>query len=208
MRRYSSPEKRYVTLGLPSFAGTASITDSAVAINLHLSSGKPIYVLNHQPTLGRFLHADDGHVDALLGMSTKVEVALWRTSLRARPRRGGPVRNSYEPGYGPAEPPSGLAQVHDYELQVRQLCDREADALPPHPTHLNSAERSVVPPKVRPVVDEHGACLHLLCELDSTCQIRSEDRSLQPVDRAVGCISQVLLARDLHDGRDRTEYLL
>src|SRR5438093_12036523 len=79
MRRYSSPEKRYVTLGLPSFAGTASITDSAVAINLHLSSGKPIYVLNHQPTLGRFLHADDGHVDALLGMSTNVEVALWRT---------------------------------------------------------------------------------------------------------------------------------
>src|SRR5256712_8585471 len=79
MRRYSSPEKRYVTLGLPSYAGPASIPDSAVAINLHLSSGKPIYVLNHQPTLGRFLHADDGHVDALLGMSTKVEVALRRT---------------------------------------------------------------------------------------------------------------------------------
>src|SRR5881296_3017718 len=54
MRRYSSPEKRYVTLGLPSFAGTASITDSAVVINLHLSSGKPIYVLNHQPTLDHF----------------------------------------------------------------------------------------------------------------------------------------------------------
>src|SRR3989454_8994781 len=76
MRRYSSPEKRYVTLGLPSFAGTASITDSAVAINLHLSSGKPIYVLNYQPTLGRFLHADDGHVGALLGMSTKVGGSL------------------------------------------------------------------------------------------------------------------------------------
>src|SRR5712691_10990143 len=106
------------------------------------------------------------------------------------------------------EPPSGFAQVRDYELQVRQLRDREADALPPHPTHLDSAERSVVPSKVRPVVDEHGACLHLPCELDSTCQIRSEDRSLQPVDRAVGCISEVFIARDLHDGRDRTEYLL
>src|SRR5207245_6016891 len=77
MRRYSSPEKRYVTLGLPSFAGTASITDSAVVINLHLSSGKPIYVLNHQPTLGRFLHADDGQLmPDLLGMRTKVVGSL------------------------------------------------------------------------------------------------------------------------------------
>src|SRR5438093_1586814 len=90
MRRYSSPEKRYVTLGLPSFAGTASITDSAVVIMLRLSSGKPIYVLNHQPTLGRFLHADDGHVGALLGMSTKVVGSPGVPCLRARPRRGGP----------------------------------------------------------------------------------------------------------------------
>src|SRR5207244_13645823 len=69
------------------------------------------------------------------------------------------------------EPPSGLAQLRDYELQVRQLRDSEADALPPHPAHLDSAERSVVPSKVRPVVDEHGARLHLPCELDATRQI-------------------------------------
>src|SRR2546426_10040686 len=76
MRRYSSPEKRYVTLGLPSFAGTASITDSAVVIMFALVIWKADICFEPSPYAGPFLHADDGHVDALLAMSTKVVGSL------------------------------------------------------------------------------------------------------------------------------------
>src|SRR2546422_7487193 len=77
MRRYSSPEKRYVTLGLPSFAGTASITDSAVVIIFALVIWKADICFEPSGTLGRFLHADDGNVDAsLAGMGTKVGGSL------------------------------------------------------------------------------------------------------------------------------------